>query len=1269
MEPRQLLTTFVVNNANDSGPGSLREAIIESDTPHSGADNIDFNLAPTSADGFDPGSQTWTINVLSPLPALTQQVTIDGLSQASTGVIYQYPQAASPTVITSAPSSTAAKDGNNATPRLVIEGNGTGGTGFILDAPDINLRGLIIDNFAVGVSVQPAAVGAVIQGNDIGAYQVFPVNTETGVAITGDPVNIEGLGNSLQGIVLASTNTTVGGVETQDANIIGNSGEEGILVVPGAHGNQILGNQIGVAGPAASTDPYFVIGNGSDGVQINDSSNYVGGQVSGDGNIISANKGDGVHIIGTAATRNDVEGNYIGIGPGGGFPLGSGDPGNVGDGVTIDGAAGNQIGGSTSAAQNVISSNGSAGVRVFDETNGTSAIHNMIQGNIIGLTSDGVSVLGNAQQGVVIASAQNTVDDTNIISANLDGVLLSGTGATGNLINGNYIGTNGTGTGKLGNVNAGIDIESASNNTISGNAKPSATSGLQIISGNNVGVLINGIAATANQILGNFIGTDITGTIDLGNALQGVEIDNAPGNTIGNTTTTGLNLISANYTGVEIIGGLATNNVIQSNKIGTDITGTLPLGNETDGVFIHQGASNNLIGGSTAAAGNTIAFNSRDGVRIQDASNGNSILSNSIFANGGLGIDLVSSGNPATSPTIVNPPSLSAVATSITSTIITGTLNGTPNSTYTIQFFSSATQDPTGVGEGGQYLGQTSVITGPNGIADFSANLPSLLKSGQYVTATATDSAGNTSLFSSPVTQIFGTVQFQMTNYTVSEDVGTVTITATRTGGSGGYFTVGYATADGTAQAGTDYSSASGTLTFDPGVDSQAFSIQIDDNGLPSADKTVLLSLSNPVGPIDLGSQSSAVLTILGNQPSALQFQAASTIVDEAAGTATITVARQSGTTQTSVNYSTAGGTAIPGVDYTPTSGTLTFEPGQLTQSFTVPILINPQITGNVSVNLTLSNPTNGSALGDLSSAVLVIQPGFFQFQTSAYYIGEADGNAIVTVSRTSSVGTATVNYSTANGSAVAGVDYVPTAGTLTFTPGQLVESFVVPTLIDPLIKGNLAINLSLSSPIGAILGSPSMASVVIIDDGVDRQGPHVTSVKAVAGPVGVDEVVLTFDEALNPTTAVNLLNYGYSVRTPGKNGKLGTKTDHLVGIRSASYNPATFTVTLPLAAALKNGTPLEIMLNQATDAASVGVGISDLLGNLLDGDDNGYPGGSFTAKVVAEAPPKTTVHSTKTKHSSPKVKTANHKVTISSVKSHPGGPSKSHAATPTHRR
>ena len=131
----------------------------------------------------------------------------------------------------------------------------------MLDASHSLLRGLIISGFSVGVSVSALdnsgnpVVGDLIQGNSIGDYFVYPVDPETGSPLPSPDtvvLHVKPAGNAQQGVVLYSANTTVGGSNPQENNIICGNGAQGILVEPGASGNQILGNQIGMAGPSTT---------------------------------------------------------------------------------------------------------------------------------------------------------------------------------------------------------------------------------------------------------------------------------------------------------------------------------------------------------------------------------------------------------------------------------------------------------------------------------------------------------------------------------------------------------------------------------------------------------------------------------------------------------------------------------------------------------------------------------------------------------------------------------------------------------------------------------------------------------------------------------------------------------------------------------------------------------------------------------------------------------------------------------------------------------
>ena len=246
---------------------------------------------------------------------------------------------------------------------------------------------------------------------------------------------------------------------------------------------------------------------------------------------------------------------------------------------------------------------------------------------------------GAFQDGLTIIAGGSTLRGLAINRFDANGILLLT--SDNHAIEGNFIGTDVTGTMPRGNRSAGVQVGDAINNIIGGTT-PAARN---VISGNVVGVGIGGIFSTGNQVLGNYIGTDATGGTALPNGLAGVGLHSGRSNTIRS------NVISGNSRyGVGLAGGTVGNQVI-GNLIGTNATGTAALGNSHAGVFITDNAANNRIGGTTAGAGNTIAFNGRDGVILGSdlefllpPGTGNVILSNSIFSNTGLGIDLDTDG-------------------------------------------------------------------------------------------------------------------------------------------------------------------------------------------------------------------------------------------------------------------------------------------------------------------------------------------------------------------------------------------------------------------------------------------------------------------------------------------------------------------------------------------------------------------------------------------------------------------------------------------------
>ena len=302
-------------------------------------------------------------------------------------------------------------------------------------------------------------------------------------------------------------------------------------------------------------------------------------------------------------------------------------------------------------------------------------------------------------------------------------------------------------------------------NVITITAGGSTLRGFVINRGPDDGVEIT--SSGGNLIEGNYIGTDVTGTIDRGNVDDGLDIRTSS-NTIGGTTAAARNIISGNDgDGVVLTTGGATSNVVQGNYIGTDVTGTNPLGNGTHGVRLDNTASNNTIGGTVAGAANIIAFSAGRGVLLTaTAGTGNTIQRNSIFNNTSLGIDLQDPTDPASGVTgndagdvdtgpnnLQNYPVLSLAASDgVSTTTIIGAFNSTPSTTFTLEFFSSTAADPSGNGEGEIYLGLDTVTTDAGGDVNFITVLPVGVSVGDVVTATATDPGNNTSEFSATVT-------------------------------------------------------------------------------------------------------------------------------------------------------------------------------------------------------------------------------------------------------------------------------------------------------------------------------------------------------------------------------------------------------------------------------------------------------------------------------------------------------------------------------------
>ncbi|NIN65002.1 MAG: hypothetical protein GTO63_09935 [Anaerolineae bacterium] len=500
--------------------------------------------------------------------------------------------------------------------------------------------------------------------------------------------------------------------------VINRCPNDGITIIgTSATTNTVSGSYIGTDASGSSG-----LANGQNGVGVREGAqdNVIGGDIPEERNVISGNGWDGVRIQG--AMSNTVSGNYIGTDASGTSGLG-----NDLEGVRILGdASNNVVGGNTEGERNIISKNKQTGVSI----GGSGATGNTISGNYIGTDVTGTEDLGNGYDGVSIWSGAkyNTVGgdtegERNVISGNdSDGVVIEDNGTMNNTVSGNFIGTVVTGTQALGNGWAGVIIQdSAQNNTIGG----TSTGERNVVSGNHIGLSISGSGTMSNTVSGNYIGTDYTGTQDKGNTTYGVRIGGgAQNNTVGGDTSGERNVISGNgMHGLTIYHSGTDGNTVSGNYIGTDATGTQGLGNTWNGVYLEEGAQNNIIGSD-----NVIASNGLDGVEVRGiTTTGNTISRNSIHSNGLLGIDNYVGGNTELPPPVI----FGALCAAIV---------GTAPPSATVEIFTGPD------GEGKTYLATASADVGGlwSIVGSFTFDI--------YVTATATDASGNTSEFSAQAT-------------------------------------------------------------------------------------------------------------------------------------------------------------------------------------------------------------------------------------------------------------------------------------------------------------------------------------------------------------------------------------------------------------------------------------------------------------------------------------------------------------------------------------
>jgi len=324
------------------------------------------------------------------------------------------------------------------------------------------------------------------------------------------------------------------------------------------------------------------------------------------------------------------------------------------------------------------------------------------------------------------------------------------------------------------------------------------------------------------------------------------------------------------------------------------------------------------------------------------------------------------------------------------------------------------------------------------------------------------------------------TLQFPVWRFTSRENSGRAAITVRRSAGTTGTLSIDYTTSDGSATAHADYTPVTGQLVFGPGVTTRTFTVPVLNDILREGTEDLVLTLLNASPPEALGVESTAILTILDDEP-VVQFSALRYATPEPVGAGTkqfmVTVVRQGQLNETvHVDYSTSGATAVAGKDYLDVAGRLTFDPGVAREQFAVPILGNSIDEPDRVLNLELQ--LVDIPRGTPSDAVLTIRDndvaGTVQFDAAAYSGRSSSGSIPITITRTGgTAGPASVRVATRDGTAVAGSDYTATSGEVRFGLGETSKTFdVAITPSDPP-------NKYLTVTLGATTGNLRLGSVV----------------------------------------------------------------------------------------------------------------------------------------------------------------------------------------------
>ena len=379
--------------------------------------------------------------------------------------------------------------------------------------------------------------------------------------------------------------------------------------------------------------------------------------------------------------------------------------------------------------------------------------------------------------------------------------------------------------------------------------------------------------------------------------------------------------------------------------------------------------------------------------------------------------------------------------------------------------------------------------------------------------------------------------------------------------------TVEYTTEDGTADAGDDYTTIAETLTFSPGQTTKIIRVPVLVDSTQESSETFTVELSTPMG--TTLADSTGLGTITADPMPGLSIGDAEPVAEGGAAVFTVTLVPASNHVVT-VTYSTVDGTAVADADFTPTSGTLTFNPNQTTKTIRVPILRDTVHEPSETFTVELDDPT-GTTLADstgLGTIAADATPGL----SIADAVNVAEGrDAVFRVTlRPATNHVVSVTYTTMDGTAVADADYTPVTGTLRFEPRETTKTIRVPVLLDTMTEQSETFTVELSNPGGSTLADPIGVGTIRADPAPSlrigdatpvAEGDEAVFTVTLTPP---NEQVVTVDYTTTDGTAVADEDYSATSGTlrfaPGDT----SKTIRVPTLRDAVAEPVeTFTVVL----------------------------------------------------------------------------------------------------------